>query len=331
VLGGLLQANFGARVAVGKPGRGGRRSNEVTLRIAVTGSTGLIGGELTRGLRGAGHHITRVVRSFGSVPSGERAVVWHPDEGIIEAAGLEAHDVVIHTAGESIAGVWTESKKRRIRESRLRGTRLLAQTLAGLKQPPRALFSASAFGIYGDRPAGEAIDESSAPGTGFLAELAVEWEAATRAAEAAGIRVVHMRFGNVLSRRGGMLPVLLPLYRLGLGARLGSGAQYWPWIADADLTPALLHVLERPDMSGPVNFVAPQPATNAEFTDTLAAVVGRPSFLKLPGFAAKLAPGGMGEEMLLGGARVVPQRLLDSGYTFKHPELRGALRAVLAK
>ena len=299
------------------------------MRFAITGSTGLVGGYLTRYLRGQGHEVTRVVRAYGGLPPGERAVVWHPDEGVIEGAGLEGHDVVIHTAGESIAGVWTEGKKRRIRESRVRGTTLLARTLAGLEQKPRALFSASAMGIYGDR-GDERLDEDSPTGTGFLADVAREWEASTQAAEDAGIRVVHMRFGNVLAPDGGMLDVLLPLYRLGLGARLGSGRQYWPWIAADEIGPAIVHILERPELRGPVNFVAPQAVTNAEFTAAVAGAVGRPSIFKVPGFATRLAPGGMADELLLSSMRIRPKRLLDSGYAFRHPELKPALKTMLA-
>jgi uncharacterized protein (TIGR01777 family) len=299
------------------------------MRFAITGSTGLIGTELTRTLRASGHEVTRVTRSHSDLPHGERAVIWHPDEGVIEAAGLEEHDVVIHLAGESLAGIWTAAKKRRIRTSRERGTALLAQSLAGLMRKPHALFSASAFGIYGDRPTAHVVDEASATGTGFLADVARAWEAATRPAQEAGIRVVHTRFGNVLSAEGGLLGALLPLYRLGLGARLGDGKQVWPWIAAADITPALLHVLERPEIAGPVNFVAPDPVTNEAFTHALAGALGRPSFLRVPAFALRLAPGGMGDEMLLAGARVVPRKLLDSGYAFRLPELNAALRAIL--
>jgi uncharacterized protein (TIGR01777 family) len=299
------------------------------MRFAITGSTGLVGTAITRHLREHGHHVTRIVRAYGGLPASERAIVWHPDEGVIDAHGLENHDVVIHLAGESIAGVWTDAKKRRIRDSRVRGTTLLATTLATLTDRPRVLMSASAFDIYGNRPADEILVDTSAPGSGFLAEVIAAWEDSTRAAADAGIRVVHMRFANVLSPDGGMLGVLLPLYRLGLGAKFGDGRQYWPWIAIGDIAPALLHVLAQTGIDGPVNFAAPQAVTNAEFTDTVAAVVGRPSFLTVPAFAARLAPGGMSQELLLRGARVLPQKLIDSGYEFRYPELRGALKGML--
>lgn len=299
------------------------------MRFAITGSSGLIGSILREFLQREGHSVTRVVRSLSGVGPGERAVVWHPNERVIEAEGLEGHDVVVHLAGESIAGLWTEGKKRRIRESRVRGTTLLAQTLAGLEQKPQTFFSGSAFGIYGARDPGVVITEDSAPGTGFLAETAQMWEAATEPAERAGIRVVHTRFGNVLSRQGGMLPVLLPLFRLGLAGRLGRGDQIWPWIAGPEIPHAVMHVLEHTELSGPVNFVAPEPVTNEEFTRTLAGAVGRPAVFRVPEFALKLAPGHMAEEMLLGGARVVPEKLERSGYRFRYADLRSTLRQLL--
>lgn len=299
------------------------------MRFVITGSTGLVGTALTRFLRDAGHEVTRVVRSYSGLPPHERAVVWHPSEGKIEAAGLEDHDVAIHLAGESVAGVWTSGKKRRIRESRVRGTALFSRTLAGLKTPPRTLFSASGIHVYGSRPPDEMIDEDSPPGTGFLADLVQDWEAATSPARDAGIRVINTRFGNVMSPEGGMLGVLLPLVRLGLGATFGNGAQYWPWIAIDDIPPAILHLLEQPEIAGPVNFVAPEQVTQAQFTHILAGAVHRPAFLRMPAFAARLAPGHMGDEVLLSGARVLPRKLLESGYEFRFPELRGALATLL--
>jgi uncharacterized protein len=298
------------------------------VRFAITGASGLVGSDITRRLRALGHQVTPVVRSHGALEHGERGVIWHPDRGVLEAEGLEGHDVVIHLAGESLAGVWTAGRKRRIRESRVRGTTLLAESLAGLREKPRVLFSASAMGIYGDHPPEREVDEATPAGTGFLADVARAWEAAATPAADAGIRVVNMRFGNVLSPDGGMLGALVPLYRLGLAASLGSGRQMWPWIALEDVTPALLHLLARPEISGPVNFVAPEPVSNAEFTDTLAAALGRPSVLKVPKFAVRMAPGGMADEMLLSGARLVPRRLLESGYEFRQPRLEPALRGM---
>jgi uncharacterized protein (TIGR01777 family) len=299
------------------------------MRIAITGSTGLVGTALTRAFRKDGHDITRVVRSFSGLSAAERPVVWHPDEGVIDAHGLEDHDVVIHLAGESLAGVWTDAKKKRIRSSRVRGTTLLATALRDLEKPPAVFISASGFDYYGDRPPDEVLDEGSAPGTGFLPEVVQAWEDATKPAATAATRVVQTRFGNVLSPHGGMLATILPLFRLGLAAKFGNGRQLWPWIALDEMAPAMMHVINETDLAGKVNFVAPDIVSNAQFTDAVAAAVGRPSFLTVPSFAAKLAPGGMSEELLLRGARVVPARLLETGYEFRHPELRGALRSML--
>lgn len=297
------------------------------MRIAITGSTGLIGSGLVQAFEARGDTVTRVVRSGARNPG---TVQWDIAARRIDAGGLEGHDVVIHLAGESIAGVWTSEKKKRIRESREKGTRLLSETLVGLERKPSALLSASAFGIYGDRPRDEEVTEDSATGTGFLADVGRLWEEATAPAREAGIRVISMRFGNVLAAEGGMLDVLLPLFRLGLGGRLGSGEQVWPWIARDEIAPAALHALEA-GLEGPVNFTSPHPVSNEEFTVALAEAVHRPAFFAVPRFAAKLAPGGMAEEMLLSGARVLPKRLVDSGYTFRWPELRAALRGILRR
>ena len=297
------------------------------MRVAITGSTGLVGTALVDYFRARGDTVPRIVRSYAGVPPQERALVWNPREGTIEADGLRGQDLVVHLAGESLAGVWTPGRKQRILRSRVDGTTLLARTLAGLSERPPLLFSASAMGIYGDRS--EPTDETVPPGTGFLADVAKQWEAATAPAEAAGIRVVHMRLSNVLSPKGGVLGPLLPLFRVGLGARFGSGEQCWPWIALDDVAPAITHLIDRPAISGPVNFVAPGRTTNAEFTDAIARAVHRPSILAVPSFAAKLAPGGMGQEMLLGGACMTPAKLLASGYSFRFPDLDAALRSML--
>jgi len=273
--------------------------------------------------------VTRVVRSLSSIPPGERAVVWHPDTGEIEAAGLEGHEVVIHLAGESIAGVWTPAKKARILESRKRGTALISKTIASLEKKPAALLASSGIGIYGDRDPAEELTEASAAGTGFLADVGRVWEANTAPAAAAGIRVVNMRTANVLTPAGGMLATLLPVFRLGFGAPFGTGTQVWSWITLEDMVAAIFHVLEHERLHGPVNFAAPGAVSNEAFTRILAAAVHRPTVFRIPAFATRLAPGGMGEEILLGGARVVPRALLDSGFAFAWPELKPALLVML--
>ena len=299
------------------------------MRVAITGSSGLIGTALRTYFEERGDRVTRVVRTASPRDGGDQ-VVWDIDAGRIDAAGLEGHDLVIHLAGESISGVWTPGKKREIRVSRVRGTTLLATALASLERKPAALLSASGSHYYGDR-GDEPLTEASAPGDGFLADVVKAWEASTAAASEAGIRVVHMRNGIVLSPKGGVLELLVPMFKLGLGGKVGSGRQLWPWIALDDIPPAIQHVFDRPSLDGPVNFVAPEVVTNAEFTETLAEAVHRPAFLSVPSFAAKLAPGDMGEEMLLSSARVVPEKLLESGYAFRRPTLREALSTLRSR
>ncbi|MBX6366262.1 MAG: TIGR01777 family protein, partial [Gemmatimonadetes bacterium] len=258
-------------------------------------------------------------------------VRWDPAAGRIDAAGLEGVDVVIHLAGEGLLGVWTAAKKRRIRESRVRGTTLLAETLARLERRPEVLITASAVGFYGDHPAGEPVDESAPPGRGFLAETTVAWERACEPAVAAGLRVVHARFGLVLSRKGGALAAMLPVFRLGLGGPVGSGRQVVSWIALAEIGPAMLHVIEHAELRGPVNFTAPESVSFNEFARTLGRVLGRPAVVRLPAFAARLVLGEMADELLLSGARVVPRRLLASGYGFRFPRLEPALLGALER
>lgn len=294
------------------------------MRIAITGASGLIGSAVVAALKARGDEAIRLVRP-GSAGAG---VMWDPARGEIDHAALEGMDAAVHLAGESIAAVWTASRKRRILDSRVAGTSLIATSLARLQRPPRVLVSASAIGYYGDHPAGEPVDESAPKGSGFLADVVAQWEAAAQPARAAGIRVAHPRFGLVLDRDGGMLKAALPMFHLGMGGRLGSGKQIWSWVALDDVVGAILHVLDH-QLSGPVNVAAPNAVTNAEFTRILGDVLHRPTVIPAPEFLLKLA-GGAAEELVLFGVRVVPRKLMDSGYKFRYPELRQALQAVLA-
>jgi len=287
----------------------------------------LLGTALREEIGHRGWSVTRLVRSGGG---GTGSVQWDPSTGAIDAAGLEGHDVVIHLAGESLAGIWTAAKKRRILQSRVRGTDLLARTLASLKAPPKLLVSSSAIGYYGNRDPDIPLDESAGPGAGFMADVCVRWEAATQPAADAGIRVVLMRTGLVLTPRGGILASILPIYRLGLGAVFGSGRQPWPWLALDDAVGGTLHAIDHESVAGPVNAVAPELVTNEEFTRILAAAVGRFALLRIPAWALRLAPGDMADEALLSGAPVSPGRLLESGYVFRWPKLRPALAAMLS-
>ncbi len=299
------------------------------LHVAVTGATGLVGSALVPFLTTGGHRVTRLVRSN---PKGDDGtVLWNPATGSIDAAALEGVDAVVHLAGESVAGArWTDTVKARILESRTRGTTLLAETLARLRQPPQVLVSASAIGYYGNR--GDAVlREDSAGGTGFLAAVCQEWEAATQVAEAAGIRVVHLRVGIVLSPAGGALKAMLVPFTLGAGGRIGSGTQYMSWIAIDDLLGAVLHALRTETLRGPVNAVAPNAVTNAEFTRVLGHVLRRPTLFPVPAVAARLAFGEGADEMLLASTRVEPERLQTTHYTFRHAELKAALRHVLGR
>lgn len=295
------------------------------LRVAVTGATGLIGGRLCDFLSTGGHEVLRIVRR----PSGRAdEVLWEPARGSIDADRLEGVDAVVHLAGENIAaGRWTPERKRRLRDSRVEVTRLLCETLAGLRRPPRALIAASAIGYYGDR--GEDwVDEESPPGEGFLPEMCVAWEAAAEPARRAGLRVAQLRIGVVLSGAGGALAALRPLFRLGLGGRLGSGRQYFSWIEIDDLLGAIHFLLARDDLAGAFNATAPEAVSNADFTRALARALRRPVGPPAPGVLLRLALGELGAE-LLRGARVRPARLTAAGFRFDYPALAPALRRQL--
>ncbi len=295
------------------------------MKILVTGPSGLIGSGLIPFLSGRGHTITPLSRSRFSADS----AYWNPEGGEIESEKLEGHDAVVHLAGESIAGRWTRKKKAGIEESRVRGTGLLSRTLAGLDSKPAVIASASGIGFYGDR-GDEILTEESGPGKGFLAELSIKWENALIPAKEAGIRVVNMRLGMVLSPRGGALEKMLPPFRLGLGGRMGSGEQYWSWITIDDVLSAIYHSLVSDSLRGPVNLTAPGPVTNREFAKTLGDALGRPAFFPVPAFALRALFGEMADETLLSGARAVPARLLETGFNFRYPDLKSALDNLLS-
>jgi uncharacterized protein (TIGR01777 family) len=301
------------------------------MRVAVSGSSGLIGSALCRSLVGDGHEVVRIVRPGSSAPG--PTVEWDLERRTMDAAGLEGVDAVVHLAGEPIgAKRWTADQKAKVMDSRRVSTRLLAETLAGLDGGPRVLVSGSAIGYYGDR-GDEVLTEASEPQPGlFLSDVCVEWEAAARPAVAAGLRVAFCRTGIVLDRSEGALAKLLPLFRLGLGGKMGKGTQWMSWIALDDEVAALRFLLDADGASGPFNLTAPNPATNAELAKTLAKVLGRPSIVPVPAFGPKLLLGSeLAEQLLFASQRVAPAALDAAGFTFQHPSLEGALRAVLGK
>jgi len=298
------------------------------MRIAITGASGLIGSALRGALAVAGHTAVPVVRR--TPRDGE--IGWAPDEGRLDPADLSGLDAVVHLAGTGIGDHrWTDEYKRELVDSRTKGTALLSEAIAAADNGPAVLLSGSAIGIYGAR-GDEELDEHSAPGDGFLADLCVKWEEATGMAAAAGTRVAHLRTGIVLSTKGGALKKQLPLFKLGLGGKMAGGDQWQSWISIDDEVAAIGHLLTS-GHSGAVNLTAPQPVTNADFADTLGAVLGRPTFLPIPRFGPRLVLGGeLAENLLFTGQRVLPTVLsTDDGFTFAHPDLETALRALLGR
>jgi uncharacterized protein (TIGR01777 family) len=301
------------------------------MRVAITGASGLIGGALGAALLDGGHSVVRVVRHpprGGHVPGVEEAE-WRPEQGRVDTVALHGVDAVVHLAGEPAHRVpWSRHRRAQIRRSRVRGTRVLSRALASMSAPPQRLLSASGAYYYGDT-GGRVATEADPAGTGFLSEMCQAWEAATGRAEEAGLSVAHLRTSVVLGREGGLLKSLLPLYRAGLGGRLGSGAQYMSWISLRDQVDAILFLLERPRITGPVNLCAPEPVSNAAFTEALGRVLARPTLVPLPATALRATLGDLAEESALLDLRVVPERLLAAGYSFRFPTIDSALSDIL--
>lgn len=299
--------------------------DKTPMNIAVSGSTGLVGTELLPLLAAGGHRVIRLVRQA----AGEGDVLWDPGQDTFDAAPLDGVEAVVHLAGENIASSrWTSAVKAKIRDSRVNGTRCLCAGLAKMQSPPQVLVCASAIGFYGDR-GDERLDESSAAGDSFLAEVSRDWEAATAPAEEIGMRVVKLRFGVILSPRGGALAKMLTPFKLGAGGRVGSGRQYWSWVSVDDAAGAIVHALTTASLSGPVNVVAPNPATNRQFTKALGKVLHRPTIFPLPAFVARLVLGEMADALLLASTRVEPKKLAETGYEFQHPDLELTLHHLL--
>jgi hypothetical protein len=297
------------------------------MEILVSGSTGLLGRALVPHLERSGHEITRLVRP--ETTGAADGITWVPSRGELDQSELEGFDAVVHLAGETIDQRWTESTKQRIMDSRVQGTRLLAGHLAGLDDPPDVMISSSAVGYYGDR-GDRWLEEDAGPGDLFISEVCRRWEEASKPAIENSVRVVNARTGIVLTTEGGALARMLPVFRFGLGGRLGSGEQYMSWITRDDFAGVVEHLLETEDVEGPVNVCSPEPVTNETLTETLGDVLGRPTVFWVPAFGVRLLFGQMGEELLLASGRMRPAKLEASGYTWRHPALSPALEHVLS-
>jgi uncharacterized protein (TIGR01777 family) len=295
--------------------------------IAISGASGLLGSRLEEALHAVGHDVSRLVRRPAQT---EHEISYDIEGAAVDVAALEPVDVIVHLAGENVGdGRWSPSKKERIRRSRVASTKLLASAFASCSKRPRAFISASAIGIYGAR-GDEILDEESAHGDGFLADVCVAWEAACNPAREVGIRVVNARIGVVVTTEGGALAKMLPPFKLGLGGTIGSGDQWVSWISLDDVVGALVHLAVRSSLRGPVNLVAPSPVTNRQMTEALGRHLGRPTVLPLPAFAARLAFGERADSLLLASAHVRPSRLAANGYVFIHPDIDRALSDALA-
>lgn len=300
------------------------------MRVLLSGASGMIGTRLRREFSATGHELAVLVRRLVREDAGE--IRWSPDSGTLDRQALEAFapEVAIHLSGVSIAGLWTPRRKRMILKSRLRSTSTLASALAEMANPPRLLISMSAIGVYGDRGE-ERLLESSGEGEGYFAEVCKTWEESAESARRAGIRTIHPRTGIVLASEGGMLGALTPLYRFGLGTVFGTGEQGVSWIHVDDLVRAFMHIIESQEISGPVNLVAPETVSQRQFAQTLARHLGRPLWLRVPGWALRMLPGGMGGEMLLTSQWVIPDVLVKQGFSFEYPNLDDAFAALFPK
>jgi uncharacterized protein len=295
------------------------------MKVVVSGASGLLGSVLVAELEAGGHEVLRLVRRPAQAPD---EVEWDPARGTIDAGSFAGVEGAVNVSGATIGRRWTKARKAEILSSRVDTTRLLAETLARLEPRPGVLVSAGGVHIYGDR-ADEILTEDSTQGSGFLAEVGKQWEAAAEPARAAGVRVVSFRQGVVLSGRGGVLARLRTLFKLGLGGKLGSGRQWWSWVSSEDLTAAYERALTH-DLSGPLNLTSPNPVTNAQFTKALGRALGRPTFIPAPELGVKTVYGEMADELLLGSQRVLPKRLLDAGFAFRYAELDAALAHALS-
>ncbi|MFA5060665.1 MAG: TIGR01777 family oxidoreductase [Candidatus Omnitrophota bacterium] len=300
------------------------------LRIAISGSTGLVGSALVEAFSRQGHRVTLIIRPRTPLMINKKVVRWNVEREYIDTQGLENHDVVIHLAGANLASQrWTTGYKKIVEDSRVKSTAFLSQTLAQLKHPPRLFLTASAVGFYGPDSSNEEVDEESPMGTGFLAQVCDRWEKATQLAKACGIRVVHLRTGMVLSQKGGALKMMLPVFKMGLGGKLGSGVQPMSWISLDEIPEIISHIFKTDAISGPVNLTTSQVVTNEEFTKILGKVLRRPTFVSAPAFMIRLMFGEMADSLLLSGAKVAPRKLLESGYQFIYPDLEQALNKIL--
>ncbi|TCP62738.1 TIGR01777 family oxidoreductase [Baia soyae] len=298
------------------------------MKIAITGCTGLIGTELTKYFKGQGDHVVEVIR-VKKEDSNRSTMYWNPDQGVMETDKLEGCDVFIHLAGENISSRrWDNKQKERILTSRTRGTTVLCNALSRLKQPPKVLLSASAIGYYGNHPASITLDEQSTKSNDFLAEVISEWESATQPAKEAGVRVVHMRFGIVLSEKGGALAKMLLPFQLGMGGRIGDGKQIMSWVALEEIPLIVQFLIQQESITGPVNIVSPYSVSNQEFTNTLGKVLHRPTILPLPAFLLRVLFGEMADPLLVNGCNVIPRKLQESGYSFAYPHLHNTLTRI---